>query len=291
MNPTLTIIIPAYNESEALSVFLPKVIAHCQLKKYQLIVINDGSKDNTKSIIQDAIQNTNFQLIHHKVNRGYGGAIKSGIQAAQTDFVITIDADGQHRLEDIDKLFQFLIEQDADMVVGSRKGNKVSNHYRHLGKFLIRSIAKILMPLHIYDINSGMKIYNTQLAQKYIQLCPNSMAFSDIITLVFIHQRQLVLEAPIQINERIAGISTISTMTALETVKEILNIVILFNPMRIFFPLALFFIIISLLWGLQFILLRRGLSTGALLGITTGLLFFLLGLLAEQISIIRKNNL
>jgi hypothetical protein len=106
--------------------------------------------------------------------------------------------------------------------------------------------------------------------------------------MVFISKRHLVLEEPINIKPRTAGESTISTLTAVETVKEILNIVILFNPMRVFFPIAMLSIIAALAWGIPIALRGRGVSTGAMLGFTTGLLFFFLGLIAEQLSQIRK---
>ena len=177
------------------------------------------------------------------------------------------------------------------MVVGNRQAQKDANLYRGLGKRLIRGFAKILLPINIYDINSGMKLYNTELAKKYIKLCPDHMAYSDIIAMVFISQRHLVLEKDIRIKPRLSGESTINTMTALETVKEILNIVVLFNPMRVFLPIAFSSIFVALLWGVPIVLKGRGVSTGALLGITTGIIFFLLGLLAEQLALIRKSQL
>ena len=185
-----------------------------------------------------------------------------------------------------------MIEKDADLIVGSRKGNnKASGWYRELGKSIIRSVARLMMPLTIYDINSGMKMYDTQLAQKYIDICPNSMAFSDIIGLIFIYQRNYVLEVPISIKNRFAGKSTIGVRTAFDTVLEIINIVTLFNPMRIFLPLSIVFTIISIIWEIPIFLKGYGVSTGALLGFISGLLLFLLGLIAEQLGNIRRLHL
>ena len=85
------------------------------------------------------------------------------------------------------------------MVVGDR-GIKSSGAYRKLGKMLIRRFAKILMEIPIEDLNSGYdSLYRTDLAKRYISLCPDNMPYSDIITLVFISQRHLVLEQPISI--------------------------------------------------------------------------------------------
>ncbi|MDP6908656.1 MAG: glycosyltransferase family 2 protein [Flavobacteriales bacterium] len=286
----LSIIIPAYNEEESLKVLMPELLEFCGKNALKLIIVNDGSKDGTGKVLEGFAGSDGFSFFHHKVNRGYGGAIKTGIRNADTKYVITIDADGQHDLTDVIALKKTISDADADMVVGSRMAHKNASVYRGLGKWLIRSFAKLLLPIHIDDINSGMKIYDTQLAQRYIRLCPDHMAFSDIIAMVFISQRHLVLEQPINIKPRTAGVSTISTLTAIETVKEILNIVILFNPMRVFFTIAALSIAVSLAWGIPIVLRGRGVSTGAMLGFTTGMLFFFLGLIAEQLSQLRKNS-
>ncbi|MEO6883999.1 MAG: glycosyltransferase family 2 protein [Bacteroidia bacterium] len=290
MENSLTIIVPAYNEEKSLEHFLPELLAFCEKNFFQLIVVNDGSSDKTQDVLEKYRQKNNFSSIKNKINKGYGGAIKAGIAEVKTKYLITIDADGQHYLEDIEKLYQEIISKDADMIVGNRKNN-ASGYYRSFGKWLIRNIAKILMPLKITDINSGMKIYTTDLAKKYIRICPDSMAYSDIIALTFISQKQLVLEIPIQIKPRTSGTSTISTKTAFETLKEILNIVVLFNPMRIFFPLAFFFIIAGIMWGFPIVLIGKGISVGAMVSIISGIIFFFFGLIAEQISSMRKENL
>jgi glycosyltransferase involved in cell wall biosynthesis len=285
----LTIIVPAYNEEKALASFLPELIDFCAANQCKLLIVNDGSADNTRELLERYQHMDFFTPLNHKVNRGYGGAIKTGIYAAQTPYIITIDADGQHRPEDVRSLYQKLKEQEADMVVGRRNQYKEST-YRKIGKLLIRKIATLLMPIHIHDLNSGMKIYRTKLAQKYIQLCPDTMAFSDIITLVFINQRHLVVEQPITVTPRIAGQSTISTKTAFETVMEIFHIVTLFNPMRVFLPPAIFFLIFSGVWGLPILFRGEGISVGTLFLFVTGLIFFFLGLIAEQLALIRKNQ-
>ena len=176
------------------------------------------------------------------------------------------------------------------MVVGAREGRN-SGWYRETGKSLIRFFAGWLMPLPIRDLNSGMKIYDAALARKYIALCPDQMAFSDIIALVFINERHLVLESPIRIQPRIAGASNVGTMTAFETLKEILNMVVLFNPTRVFWPIAAVCVVAGIAWGLPIVLQNRGVSVGAMLALLTGLIFFFLGLLAEQVSLIRRRSI
>ncbi|WP_103071106.1 glycosyltransferase family 2 protein [Aquimarina sediminis] len=292
MSNNLTIVIPAFNEEASLSLFFPEVILHCENKGYSLIVVNDGSSDNTLEVLNEFENKSpfNFTIVSHKVNRGYGGAIKSGIDVCKTEYVITIDADGQHYLEDIDKLLDRIIETDADLVVGSRKGQSSASVFRGVGKRIIRLVAKMLMKLSIYDINSGMKIYNTELVKKYLKLTPDTMSFSDIITLTFVSNRHLVIEEPIRIKERLKGKSTIGVRTAFETVMEIVNIIILFNPAKIFLPISAFFLIFGVAWGANFFFQGKGISIGGSTLILTGLIIFLLGLIAEQLSAVRKNQ-
>ncbi|MEI6816811.1 MAG: glycosyltransferase family 2 protein [Bacteroidota bacterium] len=286
----LTIVIPAYNEAESLPPLLDELLAFCKPRNWKINLVNDGSKDNSKQVLESYANNELLTVIHHKLNKGYGGAIKRGVIACKTEYLITIDADGQHRLEDVEKLFQAILAKDADMIVGSRKGTKAASLMRGIGKSLIRTIAKILMPVPIHDINSGMKIYRTDLAKKYIQLCPDTMAYSDIITLCFINNRHLVLEEPITVDARLKGESTIGVHTAFQTVMEIINIVVLFNPMKIFLPIALLTFLLTLIWGLPIMLRGIGVSTGTLLGFIASIIFFFLGLIAEQLSQIRRNQ-
>lgn len=288
---SLTLIIPAYNEEAALATVMKETVSFCAAKGFDLVVVNDGSTDGTSRVLEPYASHPNVTVISHKVNRGYGGAVKTGVGAASTKYVITMDADGQHDLRDVEALHREILSTGADMIVGSRRGAPGQGHYRAIGKSLIRRIARVLMPLEIYDLNSGMKIYDREIASRYLKLCPDSMAYSDIIGLVFVSQRHLVVESPISVKPRSAGRSTIGFSTAVDTVKEILNIVVLFNPMRVFFPIALFFLLAGVAWGLPLVLMGRGVSTGAMLGIVTGLIFLFLGLIAEQLSQMRKQDL
>lgn len=287
----LTIVVPIYNEGGILPEIAPALIEFCRVRNWKIIFVNDGSRDNTREILDNLKPLPHIQIIHHKVNRGYGGALKTGIVHSTTPYLVTMDGDGQHDPEDVEKLLKFAAETDADMVVGKRDLEARSNLYRAVGKFLIRSFTKILIPLPITDLNSGFKLYRTCLAQRYISVCPDSMAFSDVITLVFLSERNLVLEHPIRVAPRTTGQSTINIFTAFETVIQVLNTTLMFNPLRVFLPISILCILAGLAWGIPIILLGRGVSVGAMLAIVTGLLFFVLGLLASQISALRMERL
>ncbi len=288
---TFTIVIPAYNEAESLPTTIPLVLAYCKEHRAKLIVVNDGSKDATREVLARFSEEPRLQVIHHKLNRGYGGALKSGLAAVDTDLAVTFDADGQHKLEDIDRMMDTLEKEDADMVIGCRIRNKKANWYRELGKWLIRRIAALMMPMPLQDLNSGFKLYRTDLVQHYLHLCPNSMAFSDVISLIFLDQRHKVVELPIEVLPRLSGDSSINTKTAFETVLEILNLVMLLNPLRIFLTVSIICFIVGFGWGIPFVAMGRGVSVGAMLAILTGVITFTLGLIAEQLSGIRKGKI
>jgi glycosyltransferase involved in cell wall biosynthesis len=287
----LSVVVPIYNEAFGLANLLAELIPYCQARNWKLILVNDGSSDATATILNHYEGSPGVKVLQHKRNRGYGRALKTGLLEVDTPYALTIDADGQHECSDMDALMQFGLEKGADMVVGKRSREGHSGLYRNIGKWFIRKFAALLMPIHISDLNSGFKLYQTNLVQRYVSICPDSMAFSDVITLVFIQKRHLVLEHPITIRPRAGGKSTINTFTAIQTVMEIINIAMLFNPLRIFLPLSIFCIGFGLAWGIPIMLRARGVSVGAMLAIVTGLLCFFFGLIAEQLSAMRMSML
>jgi glycosyltransferase involved in cell wall biosynthesis len=289
--PLLTVVVPIYNEAESLPAFLPRLVDFCTNRGWEIVFVNDGSRDDSKKILESRANPPTVRVLHHKVNRGYGGALKTGLLDATTPYVVTIDGDGQHEPEDILRLLEFAVEHDADLVIGRRDSSQKANWYRELGKTLIRRFTRLLMPLPIQDLNSGFKLYRTELVQAYLPVCPDSMAFSDVIALTFLNQKDLVLEHPIRVNPRGKGRSTINTYTAIETVMEILNLAMLFNPLKIFLSLSALCFAFGILWGTPLLLLNRGVSVGAMLAIVSGLIFFFIGLVASQLSSMRLGEL
>ena len=286
---TCSIVAPIYNEVESLPHLYRRVkqVMSALREPWELILVDDGSTDGTQKLLTDQTDQKNLTIIHHKINKGYGAAIKAGIRATNSEYVVTIDGDGQHSLDSVVDLLRVIQETDADLVIGTRVNiNKIS--VREIGKSIIKWISRIMIPNHISDLNSGMKIYKTELARKYMIACPNTMAFSDIISLTFLHNHCLVMEAPITVMPRKGGRSTISYKTAIDTVIEIVNIVMFFNPLRIFFPISAISILAGLAWGIPLIIQGRGLSVGSLGSLLLGIISIFFGLISEQLSQIRQ---
>ena len=285
MNSNLTIVIPAYNESQSIQSVLEEMQLFAWETNASVIIVNDGSKDNTKDILtQFKNQYPDFplQVITHSLNRGYGGALKSGINHVQTKFVVTMDADGQHRLEDISEMFDKLIRENADMCIGNRNFMG-SNFSRNLVKKIVLFFVKKSTGIEISDLNSGMKMYKTNIVQSLLKYTPNGMPFSDTIVLLHHQFRYNITEQVITINERTAGESTINYRTAINTIIEVANIIINFFPFKFFAYIALALLLFSMAWGIPLILAGHGLSVGTsfLLLASMNLIFF--GLILENI--------
>lgn len=290
-NGLLTVVVPVFNEEGALPDVLNELTRHCSDRGYKLIVINDGSFDRSAEMIKTVINENNLaRCITHKVNKGYGAAIKSAVKEVETKYMITFDSDGQHLPGEIDKLLNEALKSDADLVVGIR-GKNSSGRYRHFGKQVIRAVASLLVKLKVADLNSGMKLYVTESAKRLMPLCPDNIAFSDVVTILFVGMKLRVCQVPINVQVRSTGKSTVSALTVMEIIHEIMNIIMFLNPLRIFIPLSLIFTLSGIIWGLPIVIAGRGVSVGAMLAIVTGLLFLFMGLLASQISLLRKREL
>lgn len=288
MTDKLTIVIPFFNEGASLKSLVPDLIKFTSDNNCNVIMVNDGSTDDSETYLKSFDFTTNFKFLKHKKNKGYGAALKLGIENAETEYVITFDADGQHCFDDVIKLYRKIIDEDADLVIGSRVSEAGGETAKKFGKYVIRKLSKILIQNEIKDLNAGMKIMRTSLAKRYIKICPDTFAFSDVITLVFVSEKNIVMEEPVKVLPRANDKSKITINTAFETILEIINITVLFNPLRVFLPISFLFLIVGFLWSLRIVLTGNGVSVGGSLLIVLGILSLLMGLIAEQLSFIKK---
>ena len=165
----ITIGLPAYNEEKNIASVITK------LKKItdSIIVCDDGSSDMTSEISK----NLGAVVISHKKNMGYGAALRTIFQKSvelDSDILVTFDADGQHRIEDINKILQPLENNEADVVIGSRfldNESKVPN-YRKIGIKVITQVTNASLKKKLTDSQSGFRAYNKQ---ALTQISPSEM--------------------------------------------------------------------------------------------------------------------
>jgi len=158
----ITVGLPAYNEEKNIA----KIIV--QLKKVadQIIVCDDGSTDST-SIIAESL---GAIIIKHPKNLGYGSAIRSIFLKSReinSEVLVTIDADGQHKIEDVKKVIKPIVDGRADISIGSRFLDKHDNapKYRKLGINIITKVTNSSLSEKITDAQSGFRAYNNKVLQ------------------------------------------------------------------------------------------------------------------------------
>lgn len=276
----LTVVIPAFNEEQSIGQVLKDINSVCSEIVQEIIVVDDGSTDDTARVAKNA----GARLLRHEENIGYGAALKTGIRSAQTEFVLTMDSDGQHRAEDILQLWEFA--EANDMVVGQRTGLKHSPLWRMPGKCFLGLMANYLIRKKIPDLNSGLRVIKRDIALKYLHLCPSGFSFSTTFTMALLSRTYRVKYVPIKVVSR-SGKSAVSVSTGLDTIILILRIASLFNPLRIFIPLSLLIFTAGLSYGFYYLHEGYGISGAPLFLLISSILVFAVGLLSDQISQLR----
>jgi len=283
----ISIVIPAYNEEESIKDVLVELKNYLKKNNFQseVIVVNDGSTDQTRKILENI---KDIKLINHPYNKGYGAAIKTGVENTKYDWIIWYDSDGQHQPEYIEKLIKY--RKEYDMVIGARQGYQ-GPIMRQPGKKLLRHLAQYLVQHKIPDLNSGFRLIKKSKFEKFTHLFPNGFSISTTITLAFLKRGFNVKYIPITVKKRI-GKSYVKINDGFKTIMLILRMIILFSPLRIFLPVS------SLLFGLAILSLALDITHTSSLNIgDTTILFFIssifflfFGLLADQISAIRREK-
>lgn len=281
-----SIIIPAYNEQNTILTTLNELKKYLWsnfANHYEIIVVNDGSNDKTAEILSN-INDNEIKVINHPYNKGYGASVKTAASKATKDWLITFDADSQHKIEDIGRLIQ--ASYGFDMVVGSRQGYK-GPLVRQPGKKILHWVAEYLVEHKIPDLNSGLRLIKRECFNKYSHLLPNAFSWTTTITLAFFKNGLNVNYLPIEINKRQGGKSTVKTSDAFKTLMLILRIIMLFSPLRIFLPITIILGTLTLIFGI-FDLSQKNITDATVLLLVSTILIFFFGLLADQIASIRR---
>lgn len=286
LSPTVSIVMPAYNEEAIIGTVIEQLALIALAEQWEIVVVNDGSHDSTGSILKDlANQHTCVKVMHHRANRGYGAALKTGIRSASAPVAITMDSDGQHTVEHIHTMLQY--RDEADCVIGARTGLVHSPLWRMPGKWFLTMLAQFLTKRHIPDLNSGMRLFHRDIIVQYFHLFPDGFSFSTTSTMILLNRGYDVKFTPITIEHRV-GHSTVSLKTGFQTIFLIIRLSMLLDPLRIFIPISTLLMASGIVWAVPYLLLRRGLTTAALLLLLSSILVFLFGLIADQISALRK---
>jgi len=195
------VVIPAFNEEVTIGTVIDTIKQDASFA--DILVVNDGSTDNTSTIVRGK----GIMLINHPFNLGYGAALQTGFRFAQRkgyDFVITIDADGQHVPSSVQNLIGAMGEQNADVVIGSRfleESFKVGIA-KKIGIWLFSLIGKMYTGTQITDPTSGYQLLNRS-AFSYLAEGDNyPLDYPDVNIIMALHKMKFkVVESPVKMKE------------------------------------------------------------------------------------------
>lgn len=211
MNKKVLIVIPAYNEALSIS----NVILRLRdvAPNFARVIVNDGSSDDTSRVLTALGE----KEIRHSKNLGYGRAIQTGIKYALAqgyDVIVTFDADGQHRAQDVEGVVAALLENDLDLVIGSRyiNGQPYTGPLeRRIGQITFSVLTRVFMGKRIYDTSSGFKAIKAGAAQEIIQGSFMDYHIETLMRLSLLDYR--IAEHPVIVRERHFGDSMHSAIS------------------------------------------------------------------------------
>ena len=205
----LSVIIPCYNEKQTIGIILKKVIQSLQnynFLNYEIIIIDDHSKDGTVEILKNLSQEEKIKVYFHEGNLGKGAAIQTALNHITGDITIIQDADLEYDPSDYNKLLLPFFETNADVVYGSRflgGGKYVRIHFfwHYLANKILTSICNLFINLNLTDMETGYKVFKTDVL-KNISLKEKTFSFEPEVTIKLSKKNYKFFEVPITYNGR-----------------------------------------------------------------------------------------
>jgi len=279
----ISVIIPVYNEAQSIGQLINAVKK--KLPDAEIIVVNDGSNDNTTDMAEQA----GASVISHPYNIGNGAAVKTGIRHATGDKILLMDGDGQHNPDDIPGLIE--ASNNYDMAVGARTPDSHASILRRLANFIYNIFATYITGIRVKDLTSGFRVITRTTASKYLYLLPNTFSYPTTITLAYLRSGRSVHYVSVKACKR-------SGKSKIHPVKDgsrflliIIKIATLYSPLRIFIPISMIFFLLGLSnYAYTYFTVHRFTNMSALF-LVTSVIIFMMGLVSEQITQTRYDRI
>ena len=279
---SVTVVIPAFNEAAAIGSVVESLRAAANWR--ETIVVDDGSSDQTAEIARRA----GAKVVRHPYNMGNGASVKSGIREASGSSILIMDGDGQHTAAEALRLIVHLGEYD--LVVGARAANGQASAARRLGNAVLNWLASYLTGRDIPDLTSGMRAARTSCLREFLHLLPNGFSTPSTTTLACIKAGYSVRFEPIDTNTRVgqSKIRLVSDGTSFFLI--LLKVITVFSPLRIFLPVSVAAFMLGAGYAVWTALTQQHITNSSVLLILLSVVIFLVGLVSEQISMLRSEG-
>src|SRR5436190_5200994 len=181
INYSLSVVLPAHNEEEAIAATVHEVIETLSawMLDFEIIVVDDGSQDETGAIV-DTMSKTHpcIKVIHHPVNKGYGAALVSGFESASRDLTFFMDSDGQFDIHDLAQFLLLIEEYDA--VLGYRI-DRQDTWMRKVNAWGWKQLVGLVFGIHVRDVDCAFKLYPTRFFREEILETRGAMINAEIL--------------------------------------------------------------------------------------------------------------
>ena len=275
-----SVVLPAFDEEQGLLATLAELRAALAggARPHEIVVVDDGSRDGTPRVLAEC---RDITTVRHPRNRGYGAALKTGIQTARHPIVVVMDADGTYAPGAIPRLVEGCAS--ADMVVGARIGARVQgDRARGAVKWCFRQFAQWITAARIPDLNSGLRAFRRPVAERCMALLPDGFSFTTTITVASLAERLAVRFEAVDYMPRIGRSKVRPIRDTLRIARQLLRLGVRLAPWRTAVALGVPLLLVGV--ALLAARLWRGEALGAA-GIgaaALGLLVLAVGAAAEQ---------
>ena len=243
---SVSVVVPAYNEEHGIRpvlVALVETMSALPAVTYEIIVVDDGSTDGTSEAVQGL---PGVSVVRHDANHGYGAALKTGLRHARYEWICITDADGTYPN---DRIGDLLAATDgAHMVVGARTAPGIQDPWlRRLPRTFLRRYATWVTRRRIDDINSGLRVFRKDLAERFLHLLPDGFSFTTTITIALLMDFYTVRFVPIGYARRVGKSKIDPVGDTLRFLVLILRTGMYFAPLRTLVPptLVLFLLFVA----------------------------------------------
>ncbi len=275
----VTIVVPAFNEGDSIGQLVTELRAAAPW--HEVLVVDDGSTDGTGKAAQDA----GARVVRHPYNKGNGASVKTAIRAATSDWIVIVDADGQHAPGDAQRIIARL--GDYDLVIGARDPRTQATPGRRLGNALLNWLASYLTERHIPDLTSGFRAARRDCLLEFIHMLPNGFSTPTTTTLAFIKAGYNVAFEPIAARSRVGSSKIRLASDGAKFLLILLKVITIFSPLRIFAPVSVVAFALGAAYGAWNFIYHARIPNGAVLLLLFSVLIMLVGLVSEQISTLR----